>query len=95
MTGRLTPMPVFTRYLPLSQQQDEPALPHNATPSGWWALRKSHAVCFIAENAGLLLVICAASIFASMDLSVKLLETLDLPTPTLEVRKPANVITLR
>ena len=86
-------MPAFTGYLSLSQQQDEPALPHNATP--WWALRKSHAVCFIAENAGLLLVICAASIFASMDLSVKLLETLDLPTPTLEVRKPANVITLR
>ena len=90
MTGRLTPMP---GYLPLSQQQDGPVLPHNATP--WWALQKSQVVCFIAENTGLLLVICAEFIFASMDLSVKLLESLDPPTPTLEVCKPANIITLR
>ena len=93
MTGRLTPTPAFTGYLPLSQQQDGPALPHNSTL--WWALRKSQVACFIAENAGLLLVICAEFVFASMDLSVKLLETLDPPTPTLEVRKSANVITLR
>ncbi|KAF8546389.1 hypothetical protein OG21DRAFT_1427151, partial [Imleria badia] len=51
-------------------------------------------VRIVGENAGLLLVICSHFIFASMDLSVKLLETLDPPTPTLELITLRMVITV-
>ena len=85
-----TSMIAHDGYLPVSQEQDGLAA---ATP--WRVSPKAQAFYFIAQNAGLLLVICAQFVFASMDLSVKLLETMDPPTPTLEVRFPANAITLR
>lgn len=82
-------MTTHTGYLPLSQERDLTA----QTP--WWVARKAQAVDFITKNVGLLLVICAQFFFASMNLSVKLLEKLDPPTPTLEVCLFARAITLR
>ncbi|KAF8127133.1 drug/metabolite transporter superfamily [Boletus edulis] len=70
-------------YLPLSQEHDGPAPANIVTP--WWAAQKAQVDYFLAENAGLLLVICSQFAFASAGLCVKLLETLEPPTPTLEL----------
>ncbi|KIJ58327.1 hypothetical protein HYDPIDRAFT_37927 [Hydnomerulius pinastri MD-312] len=62
-------------------------------PAGW-AEKRAQVANFVANNAGLLLVMCAQFFFASMNLSVKLLEGLETPTPTVELITVRMAITV-
>ena len=51
----------------------------------WWSPARSAASVFVHENSGLLLIAASQFFFSGMNLSVKLLNGLDEPVPTLEV----------
>jgi hypothetical protein len=51
----------------------------------WWSPARSAASAFVDENSGLLLIAASQFFFSGMNLSVKLLNSLDEPVPTLEV----------
>ena len=53
--------------------------------SGWWSSARSAVSTFSDKNAGLLLVAAAQFFLTGMNFSVKWLNGLDKPVPTLEV----------
>ena len=53
--------------------------------SEWWSPARSAVSAFVDKNSGLLLVAASQFFFSGMNLSVKLLNGLDEPVPTLEV----------
>ena len=53
--------------------------------SDWWSPSRSAVSAFIDKNSGLLLIATSQLFFSGMNLSVKLLNGLDEPVPTLEV----------
>jgi hypothetical protein len=53
--------------------------------SDWWSPSRSAVSAFIDQNSGLLLIAASQFFFSGMNLSVKLLNGLDEPIPTLEV----------
>src|SRR5260221_13185976 len=53
--------------------------------SDWWLPSRFAVSAFIDKNSGLLLIAASQFFFSGMNLSVKLLNGLDEPIPTLEV----------
>ena len=51
----------------------------------WWSPARSAASAFVDKNSGLLLIAASQFFSSGMNLSVKLLNGLDEPIPTLEV----------
>jgi len=58
----------------------------------WWPHARSAVSIFVDKNTGLLLVAASQFFFSGMNLSVKLLNGLDEPVPTLEVSLGPPVI---
>ena len=55
------------------------------THSKWWSPAKAAVSAFLDRNTGLLLVAVSQFFFSAMNISVKWLNNLDEPIPTLEV----------
>ena len=65
--------------------------------SKWWPPARSAVSAFVDKNTGFLLMATSQFFFSGMNLSVKLLNGLDEPVPTLEVsvRPPVVFFSLR
>ena len=75
--------PVPDEASPLLHPEGSQEPPRNA--SGRWLAAQLPASAFLDNNAGLLLVAASQFFFAAMGISVKWLNNLDNPVPTLEV----------
>jgi hypothetical protein len=85
MSSRVRPTPVTkpNETSPLLEQQSTQGTEQNL--SGRWHLAQLSVSAFIDSNAGLLFLAASQFFFSAMLVSVKWLNTLDEPVPTLEV----------
>ena len=77
------PIPVPDETSPLLRDQPTQGTKENL--SGRWHAPRLSATAFVDRNTGLLLVAASQFLFASMNIMVKWLNSLNEPVPTLEV----------